>query len=110
MTAAVCGPMSAAQLRSRCRIPALRDSQVLRRHVRVDRGVVATASAFAVGGDALAAMEDLDGVGRVAHVDLFARVAVRHRVIVLIEFDVIVRPDARDLPISVLIGLLGQAA
>lgn len=59
------------------RIPALGDSQVLRRHVHVDRGVVPTASAFAVSGNALAAMEDLDGVGYVTHVDLFARIAVR---------------------------------
>ena len=47
-------------------------------------------------------------LARVAHVDLFARVAVRHRVIVLIKLDVIVRPDTRDLPLRVLIGLLGQ--
>lgn len=59
------------------RIPALGDSQVLRGHVHVDRGVVPTASAFAVSGNALAAMEDLDGVGYVTHVDLFARIAVR---------------------------------
>ena len=58
--------------------------------------------------NALAAMEDLDGVGRVAHVDLFARVAIRHRVIVLVKLDVIVRPDTCDLPLRVLIGLLGQ--
>ena len=68
-----------------------------------DRGVMAAALALRMRGYTLTAQEDFDSCLRMAHVDLLACVAVRDRVIVLIELDVIVDADTRNLPLCVLI-------
>jgi hypothetical protein len=58
-----------------------------------------------VGGDTRASVEDLDCPVRISNVDLLTREAVRYRVIVNVDVDVVIRPHARYLPISILIAL-----
>ena len=60
--------------------------------------------------DALAAMQHLDGIGAVAQGDLAAHQRVRHRVVVAVEFDVVVDVHARLLPLAEPVGLGRQRA
>jgi cephalosporin hydroxylase len=73
-----------------------------------DRSVVAAAIAAAVCRDALSAMEDLDGVLGVAHVDLLAGIAIRHRVVVAGQFGVVIDANASAFPLGKLVWPLGQ--
>ena len=56
-------------------------------------------------GDALAAMEDFDRARRDARPHLLAQQLVRHRVVVLLDLDVIVEPDPALLPLGEDVGL-----
>src|SRR5215475_1606502 len=56
-------------------------------------------------GNALAAMEDFDRARRDTRPDLLAQQLVRHRVVVLVDLDVIVEPDPAFLPLGEDIGL-----
>src|SRR5262249_40227849 len=51
-------------------------------------------------GNALAAEEDLDRARRDTRPDLLAQQLVRHRVVVLVDLDVIVEPDPAFLPLG----------
>ena len=56
-------------------------------------------------GNALAAVEDLDRARRDARPDLLAQQLVRHRVVVLLDLDVVVEPDPAFLPFGKDVGL-----
>ena len=56
-------------------------------------------------GDALAAVEDLDRARRDARPHLLAQQLVRHRVVVLVDLDVVVEPDPAFLPFGKDVGL-----
>ncbi|MGF6735915.1 transposase [Paraburkholderia youngii] len=51
----------------------------------------------------MTAQEDLDSCLRIAHVDLLPGVAVRDRVIVLVELDVVIDAHTRNFPLCILI-------
>src|ERR1700686_1413579 len=55
--------------------------------------------------DPIAAMEDLDGARRDPCPHLLAQQRVRHRVIMPLDFDVVVEADPAFLPLRVNIGL-----
>ena len=56
-------------------------------------------------GDAFAAMKDLDRAGGDARPDFLAQQLVRHRVVVLVDLDVVVEPDPAFLPFGEDVGL-----
>ena len=56
-------------------------------------------------GDPLALVEDLDGAAGDAHLDLAAREAVRDRVEVAVDLDVIVEADPAQPPFGIDVGL-----
>jgi hypothetical protein len=58
--------------------------------------------------DALAAQEDLDGARGEAGLDLTTGEAMWHRVMVMIEGDMVIEPDTASLPLRVHPGLGGQ--
>ena len=58
-----------------------------------------------MGGDALAAMEQLDGARRDPRPHLLAEQLMRHRVVVLVDLDVVVEPEPAFLPLGVHVGL-----
>nr|POE54667.1 hypothetical protein CFP56_78537 [Quercus suber] len=70
------------------------------RHVLGIGAVPGAAVAPIMGGDALAAVEHLDGAGREAHVDLLADQGVGHRVQEARGLDVIVEVDPRQPPLG----------
>ena len=59
-------------------------------------------------GDALAAMKHLDRAGRDPRPHRLAQQCVRHRVVVLLDLDVIVEAGAAFLPFGVSVGLRRQ--
>ena len=59
-------------------------------------------------GDALAAMEALDGVGGDAHVHLFFDERMGHGVVMAMDLDVIVDVDPGLLPLGVFVRFDGQ--
>ena len=61
-------------------------------------------------GDALAAMEALDGVGGDAHVHLFFDERMGHGVVVAVHLDVIVDMDSCLFPLGVFVRFDGQGA
>ncbi|PPQ31031.1 hypothetical protein CCR94_10585, partial [Rhodoblastus sphagnicola] len=61
-----------------------------------------------MGADPLAAMENLDGAGGDAHIDLGADQRVRNRIEEVMRFDVIIEIDPRALPFRELPLLGGQ--
>ena len=61
-------------------------------------------------GDALAAMEALDGVGGDAHVHLFFDERMGHGVVMAVDLDVIVDVDPGLLPLGVFVRFDGQGA
>jgi hypothetical protein len=66
------------------------------------------AIAALMGGDALGAMECLDGAGGDAQVDLGADQRVRHRVVEAVDLDVVVEPNAGEPPLGELVIALWQ--
>lgn len=80
-------------------------------HVGRVGGVAAAAMAADVGGDPLAAMEDLDGRGREARIDVLVDEGVGDGVVMPVQLDVIVDVDASvHLPLAVDEGLGRQGA
>jgi len=79
-------------------------------HVLDHRGVRAARVAPGMGGDALAEPEDLDGRRGEAHVDGSAVVhqGEGDRVVVAVDFDVVVDVDTGDLPLAVRESRSGQ--
>ena len=63
-----------------------------------------------VAGDALAAMEALDGAGRQSDVELAADERVRDRVVVPVDLDVVVHGHPDGLPLGEDVGAVGQRA
>lgn len=65
------------------------------RHVVGHRRVPTRVIAARMDPEARAALEDLDGRGGEAHVERLVHERIRHRVVVVIDLDVIVDVDAR---------------
>jgi len=72
-----------------------------RRHVRIDRGVPALVAAPDMAGDAHALVEHLHRVRSDAGIDLLTGKAIRHRVIMAMDLDVIVDADTPALPVGI---------
>ena len=53
-----------------------------------------------MGGDALAALEGFDGARRQSHLELLADQDIGHRVIVMVDLDVVIDVHARTLPLG----------
>lgn len=73
---------------------------VARRHMFGDRRMSPVAASTHVGGDAFAIKEDFDGACGHAGLDLAAGEAPRHRVMVVLDGNVIIEPDPATLPLS----------
>src|SRR5207245_3054349 len=79
------------------------------RHVGGIGGVLAADETPPMRGDALAAVEELDGGRGQARVDLFVNECVGDGVVMAVELDVVVDADASaDLPVAVDEGLGGE--
>ena len=52
-------------------------------------------------GDALALVEQLDGAGGDAGLDLLAQQPVRHRIVMTVDIDVVVEGHAADAPFGI---------
>lgn len=89
------------------RTPSL-DRQMCCRHVRVNGRVAAFERAAHMAGNPAATMEQLDDRDGQAHVDLLARKAVRDRVVVTADVDVIVDADGSYFPFGVLVARCRQ--
>lgn len=70
-----------------------------RGHVLCNGGMVATLGVSGVGGDSFTATIDLHRGCRVTNVDFLAAKLKRHRVVVPLDFDVIVNVDAGCLSV-----------
>ena len=77
-------------------------------HVLDHGGVRAFAVAARVGRDTLSGREALHRGRGEAHIDAVFDVRMRHRVIVPVDFDVVVDVDARLLPVCVFVTIRGQ--
>lgn len=66
-----------------------------------NRGVPAIAAGTHMSGNALALAEQLDGGGGDAGLDLLAREAPGHRVVVAVDLDMIVEPGAPHAPFGI---------
>ena len=78
---------------------------VCRRHMFFEGGVLMGHKASDMAGHALALSQGLHGVGGQAHVELFALQLMRHAVVVIVDFDVVVDVDGGDLPLGVFVEL-----
>ena len=83
---------------------------VLLGHMLCRGGVAPLVRRADVAGDALAAMEALDGAGRQSDVELAADERVRDRVVVPVDLDVVVDGHADGLPLGEDVGADGQRA
>ena len=79
-------------------------------HVRGARRVPAARVAADVGSHALATLEELDGRRRQPRVEPLVHEAVRDRVVMVVDLDVVVDVDTRGLPLGVDEGLGRQRA
>lgn len=61
-----------------------------------------------MGRNALAAVEDFDGARGDARPNRLAQQLVRHRVVVLLDLDVVIEPDPAFLPLGKNVGLRRQ--
>lgn len=77
-------------------------------HMLVVRRWPMRQSAAQMRGDALAAQEALDGFQRDPCLDLFMHEVVRHAVVMLVKLDMIFEVHPTALPLSVLVGFVGQ--
>ena len=59
-------------------------------------------------GHAFAFSEGLHGVGGQPNLELFALQFMRHAVVVIVDFDVVVDADGGDLPLGVFVSFLWQ--
>ena len=73
-----------------------------------DRGVMMENKATDMAGHALAFAKGLQGVGRKPDFEFLALQLIRHAVVVLVDFDVVVDADGGDLPLGVFVGFLRQ--
>ena len=73
-----------------------------------DRGVLMGNKATDMAGHALAFAKGLHGVGRKPDFEFFALEFVRHAVVVIVDFDVVVDADGGDLPLGVFVGFVRQ--
>jgi len=80
------------------------------RHVLGHGGVAAAGAAQQMAGDTLALVKQLDGALGDARLDLLAQQAVRHRVVMAVDVDVIVERDAALAPLGVDVGLDRQSS
>ena len=81
---------------------------VRRWHVLGHRRVHPAPIAARVRGHAYPALEDFHGRRRQSYVELLADELVRHRVVVMVDLDVVVDRDPRGLPIAVVVSLVGK--
>ena len=103
-SAAVDGPIfSASRQQARRRPEGV--AAMRARHVLGDRGVPVLDARARVAGDAVAAMEHLDGGLGDPHLDDLADHAGRHGVEVPLDLDVVIRRHAGTPPFGVLVGL-----
>lgn len=79
-----------------------------RRHMFFDRGVLMGYKATGMAGHALAFAKDLHGVVGEPDLESFAFKFIRHAVVVIVDFDVVVDVDGGKLPFGVLVGSLWQ--
>src|SRR2546428_5603149 len=75
--------------------------------MRIDSRMAADPRAAGMTGDAMAAVEDLDGHRRVARVELAVEQGIRNAVIMPFDFDVIVDVHTRLFPLGKLVGIDG---
>ncbi|PYR98479.1 MAG: hypothetical protein DMG12_22795 [Acidobacteria bacterium] len=75
--------------------------------MRIDSRMAADLGAAGMTGDALAAVEDLDGHRRAARVELAVKESIRNAVVMPFDFDVIVDVHARLFPLGKLVGFGG---
>ena len=61
-----------------------------------------------MGGDALTAVEHLDRASRGTGVHLLTDQCVRHRVVKVLDLNVVINPDAGEAPLGILVVVLGQ--
>ena len=80
------------------------------RHVLGHGGVPAAGAAQQMAGDALSPVEQLDGALGDARLELLAQHAMRHRVVMAIDVDVVVEADPALTPLGVDVGSTGKAA
>src|SRR5215813_15556593 len=76
-----------------------------RRHVLAYRRMLAIGGRAHMGRNALAAVEDFDRMRGDARPNRLAQQLVRHRVVVLLDLDVVIEPDLAFLPFGKNIGL-----
>ena len=91
------------------RIPAL-NGLMGRRHVGIDGGVSAAESAAHMTGDAAPAMKQLDRRAGGADIHFLPGETVGHRGVMVVELNVIVDADRRDLPFSEFVTRFRQGA
>lgn len=77
-------------------------------HVLRHGGVLVVAAHALMRGDPLAPVENLDGAGREADLDLGANEAMRDAVVMRLDLDVIVDADPADPPLGEHVGALRQ--
>src|ERR1700685_2493870 len=87
-----------------CRRP-FRITPMARRHVLRDRGVLVREARALVARNPLTLVEDLDGAIRETRFNGLAQKPERHRVVMVIDLDVIVRRDRAALPLGILVAL-----
>ena len=78
------------------------------RHVFRQRGVAAADAAAHMAGDALTFVEQLDRALGDARLDLFLQQAMRHRVVVAVDIDVVIETDPAQSPLGINVGLAWQ--
>src|SRR4249919_4017619 len=76
-----------------------------RRHVLRDRRVIVRDARAYVARNPLTLVEDLDRAVREARVDGLAQQLERHRVVMVVDLDVIVGRDRAALPLGILVAL-----
>ena len=76
-----------------------------RRHVLRDRRVLVRDARAQVARDPLALVEDLDGAVGEARLDSLPQQGERHRVVMVVDLDMIVGRDRAALPLGILVAL-----
>src|ERR1700680_2998148 len=87
-----------------CRRP-FRVTPMARRHMLRDRRVLVREARTHVARNPLALVEDLDGGVGEARLNGLPQQSERHRVVMVIDLDVIVRRDRAELPLGILVAI-----
>src|SRR3984893_4835566 len=82
-----------------------RVTPMARWHVLRDRGVLVREARALVARNPLTLVEDLNAAGRKTRFNGLAQKPERHRVVMVIDLDVIVRRDRAALPLGILVAL-----